>query len=355
MITTEQLKKYSYFERLSDSFLAEIQQRLETVIVPAGAEIIKQNTPAKDIYFIKEGEVEITKRTRHGQEAKITTLKAGSSFGEMALLTCSPRNNTVKSLSEVQLLCLSRKDFEEIIMLDSSLKSLIENNICAYKDYNQIKTFQPLALLAPEKTPALMERFTEKKFRQGEKIIAEGEPGDHYYIIKEGRASVISKGEEIARIKVGDGFGEEAIMRDKSRNATITALTDMTVFSLDKADFNTLLEASFLEFSFSDEIPEEDMARYIFIDARIPPEYEEEHIAGAINIPLEELRSKFCEMDKNQEYLTYCTFDSRGKAAAFLMSTMGFRARHLRGGISGWEGPLMNAHDGIHYPEGVSA
>ena len=65
----------------------------------------------------------------------------------------------------------------------------------------------------------------------------------------------------------------------------------------------------------------------------------------------EELRMKYHEMDPSQEYLTYCTNDSRGMVAAFLMSTQGLNAKNLRGGLSGWEGPVAVGSDGIHFPQ----
>ena len=351
MLSRDQLKKYSYFQKLSNTCLDEAAKRIETVVLPKGTEIIRQNSPADYLYFVKEGEVEITKRTRHGQNARITSLKSGETFGEMALLTCSPRNNNVTALTEVTLLRLRRTDFDAVIMMDSTMKSIIENQICEYKSYNEIKTLQPLALIAPEKMMVLMDKFAHKTFPKGETIIKEGEAGDFYYIIKEGKASVIRGDDTIDTISTGDGFGEEAIIRDHKRNATITALTDTTVLALNKNDFNSLLKKSFLDFTFPEEVSEDEMAKYIFIDARVPAEYEEEHIAGAVNIPLEELRGKFHELDPNQQYLTYCTNDSRGMAAAFLMAAQGFNAKNLRSGLSGWEGPLLNENDGIHYPD----
>lgn len=351
MITGDELKGYSYFEKMGQDCRDEAARRIETVVLPPGSVIIKQNTPADALYFVKKGRVRITRRTRHGLEAKITDLETGKSFGEMALLTCSHRTSTVIAITEVTLLRLNRNDFDTVIMMDSTLKSLMKKKIGEYEDYNQIKTLQPLALLDPQKMPALMEKFNVIKIPVGDVIIREGETGANYYLIKNGKACVQRNGEFITTITTGDAFGEEAIIRDHKRSATISALTDITLLSLNKADFNALLKESFLDFTFPEDISEEDMAGYVFIDARIPPEYKEEHIAGAINIPLEIIRQKFPELDPDQQYITYCTNDSRGMAAAFLMSVQGFNARSLRGGLSGWEGPLVNDHDGIHYPD----
>ena len=85
-------------------------------------------------------------------------------------------------------------------------------------------------------------------------------------------------------------------------------------------------------------------------DARIPAEYEEEHIEGALNIPSEVLRRKFSELDQSKEYITYCVNDARGMVAAFLLKNHGFKAKCLRGGVSSWMGPVVTGSDGVHMP-----
>ena len=88
------------------------------------------------------------------------------------------------------------------------------------------------------------------------------------------------------------------------------------------------------------DIPAEQRESSVFIDARVAPEYKEEHIEGALNIPIEVLRQKYDELDPAWEYYTYCTSDSRGMAAAFLMKSMGFKVKAIRGGLGAWDGPV---------------
>ena len=208
--------------------------------------------------------------------------------------------------------------------------------------------------------PALASRLTEKTFAPGEDIIVQGQKGDAYYIVKSGRVSVIVKERnaepaQVAVLGAGEGFGEEALIRDKPRNATVRALIPTTVLVLAKADFDQILKATYVDYAYAEEIPVEEMNRYVFIDARIRPEYEEEHIAGAVNIPLEVLRQKYTDLDPALEYLTYCTNDSRGTAAAFLMRSHGFRARSIRGGLSAWEGPVSSGAEGVYLPKDEEA
>ncbi len=358
MITAEQLKSYKFFSKLSDHCLDEIASRVEEVEKPAGVEIIRQNTPADYFYFVKEGSVEITKRTKFGQSAIIEILDQGEGFGEMALLTCSHRHTNVIARTDVTLGRLSKKDFEEIIMTESSFHEMLESRSRQYQDYHSIKTLQPLALVEPEKMITLTHKMITRCYKTGENIITVDERGDFYYILKNGLAAVIKingdSEKQVDTISPGQGFGEEALIRDQKRNATVRALEDCETLALDASDFHSILKKSFLEFTFPEDITEEEMAGYVFIDARIPAEYEEEHIAGAVNIPLEKLRQTFAELDPDQNYITYCTNDSRGMAAAFLMAAQGFKARNLRSGLSGWEGPVITPGEGVHYPSEVA-
>lgn len=356
MITADMIKHYPIFSNLSGQSLEEVARLVTEVNFPAGTIIIKQNTPPDYYYFVVKGEVEVTKRNKFGQEAKICILGKGEGFGEMALLTSTHRQNTVTAQTEVTLWSLSKKDFEKTVIMESSFKWMMENKIKDYKQYNHLKTLQPLALIDSEKMPALRSKMTEKEYKAGDTIITQDEKPDAYYIIRSGSVSVFKKKDPDEDFKLvdtlmeGQGFGEESIIREENRNATVKANVDCTLLVIDKDDFNKVLKSSFIDFTFPEDVFEEEWQKYVFIDARIPPEYEELHIEGAINIPLEQLRHRFNELDKEQEYLTYCTNDSRGMAAAFLLSSMGFKARNLRSGLGGWEGPTSTVGDGIQYP-----
>ena len=76
------------------------------------------------------------------------------------------------------------------------------------------------------------------------------------------------------------------------------------------------------------------------IDVRTQPEYGEEHVEGAINIPLAELRTRYEDLDPAQQYYTYCSSNSRGETAAFLLGSMGLKVKVIKGGLRAWEGPV---------------
>jgi CRP-like cAMP-binding protein len=351
------LKKYDYFSGLSDSSLATLSGKLRTERFPAGTEIIKEGTVGESFYFVKEGRLEVTRKTKSGQTSRLSVIGSGQAFGEMALLTCSVRSSSVLAVTDVVLYELSKADFENVVLQEAQFRQMLCDGVKEHSHYNRIKAFQPFELLSPDKMYLIMTRLTEKKYGPGEEIVVQGEKGDSYYIIKSGRVEVLKrkKGEEeyrqVAMLGKGDGFGEEAIIRDDPRNATCRALEETTVLVLGRKDFNEVMKSSFVENIFPEEIALDTyMDDYVIIDARIPPEYEEEHIHGAVNVPIEILREKCAEFDRSKKYITYCLNDSRGMVGAFLLKSRGFNAKCLRGGVSGWEGPLVNGGDGVHLP-----
>jgi CRP-like cAMP-binding protein len=71
----------------------------------------------------------------------------------------------------------------------------------------------------------------------GEVVLREGEAGDRYYMIEQGRAEVTTAGEIVNELGPGDAFGEIALLRDVPRQATVRALEDLTLSALEREVF----------------------------------------------------------------------------------------------------------------------
>ena len=85
-----------------------------------------------------------------------------------------------------------------------------------------------------------------ERYGPGEDVVAEGDPGDSFYMIARGRVEVIrtqESGEEerLARLDDGDHFGEVALVTGEPRNATVRTVTLCIVLVLDRSDFLDLL------------------------------------------------------------------------------------------------------------------
>ncbi len=359
-LKSSDLRKYKYFSTLTDDTLEVLSARFVAEDYPARAVVIKEGVAGDAFYFIKNGRLEVTKMTKNGHEAKIAIITAGLGFGEMSLLTGSTRFCSVRTLTSATLYRLAKNDFDDIVRSETAFRNMLRKRAGEYSEYNKIKILQPFALLEPDKMYALLARMIEKTYGLGEDIISQGEKGDSYYVIKSGRVAVLQKkkgeqeAKQVAVLGEGDAFGEEALIRDDPRNATCRAIEETTVYALDKVDFTQVIQTSFLDNIFVEDLSTDTyLDKYVVIDARVPNDYEAEHIKGAVNIPMEVLRQKYNELDKAKSYITYCSMnDSRGMTSAFLLKNHGFNAKCLRGGVSSWEGPIEMGRENVQVQAG---
>ncbi len=75
----------------------------------------------------------------------------------------------------------------------------------------------------------------------------------------------------------------------------------------------------------------------VILDVRTPSEYEEAHIEGAINIPVEEIADRLDELGANDMFLVYCRSGNRSGTAVGIMEENGFsKIYHMHDGMNGW-------------------
>ncbi len=185
----------------------------------------------------------------------------------------------------------------------------------------------------------LMQRFHRVMAKRGEAVVREGAEGDYYYLLETGTCRVermlSGAPTPVAELKPGDAFGEEALVANSRRNATVTMLTDGALLRLDKKDFHELLGQPLLQAVNMDQARGKIAAGAQWIDVRCASESEGDQLPGALNIPLVDLRGMAQVLDKEREYVTYCQTGRRSAAAAFLLAQRGFKAFVLDGGLRG--------------------
>ena len=151
----------------------------------------------------------------------------------------------------------------------------------------------------------------------------------------------------LAELKSGDTFGEEALVSEAKRNATVTMKNGGALLRLDKKDFIELLREPLLHRVSMEEAQQKVLEGAQWIDVRYPSEYQYDQLPGAINIPLSEIRNAFGLLDKDREYVLYCQSERRSSAATFLLSQRGYRAlparRRAVGGGRREAGGMMRA------------
>ncbi len=108
--------------------------------------------------------------------------------------------------------------------------------------------------------------ITQLHFEPGEVIFHEGDVGDYFYIIVQGKVEVFNtaqgKENRIAQLSEGEYFGEMALLNQRSRLATVRCLTSVDVLALKKTDFGILI-ANFAELKKNFENTDQVRRRHI--------------------------------------------------------------------------------------------
>lgn len=257
-----------------------------------------------------------------------------------------------KAITEVELLSLD-EDTLDIVMTWNQLAAPCETAKDADQtDWRMMSgmfavdnlTIGTFASLPPANIQALLAKFRRIPAKRGETIIKQGDPGDYYYLIESGRCKVsrlvAGSPVQLAELKEGDAFGEDALVADTVRNATVTMNTDGALLRLSKQDFDQLLRAPLLQKVSGAEGERRVAAGAQWIDVRFPAEYQSDGYPGAINIPLNDIRQASAALDPGREYIVYCQTGRRSSAAAFLLSQRGFHALLLDGGMRARAGAM---------------
>jgi len=112
-----------------------------------------------------------------------------------------------------------------------------------------LKSVDLFKQLTPSEIANVADRMETRKYKSGEAVIRQGDPGEEFFLVGRGAAAVTMQnpGEperQVATLGPGDVFGEMALLTDEPRNATVRAVEDMEAFRLGKKDFRDALERS---------------------------------------------------------------------------------------------------------------
>jgi rhodanese-related sulfurtransferase len=249
-----------------------------------------------------------------------------------------------KAITDVEILRFD-EDLVDVMMTWDQIaapQQAAEGDTTDWRSMSGMFTVQSLtqgvfASMPPANIERLLGHFQRIAVKRGQQVIRQGDPGDYYYLIERGRCTVTREvggaKVELAELREGDSFGEEALVADMARNATVTMKTDGALLRLDKADFMELLREPLLQRLSPEEAQQRVAAGAQWLDVRFPAEYRCDGLPGAINVPVNEIRHAAAGLDPAKEYIVYCQTGRRSSAAAFLLSQRGLHAHLLEGGL----------------------
>jgi CRP-like cAMP-binding protein len=174
--------------------LHEGVSRLTAKRVARGSFLCKEGDPGDSIYIISSGKAGVLKYSKKKQgDILLATLNEGDFFGEFGFFSGRKRHAPVKALTELEILEISRNDFDEIAKVHPRIRNILLN---FYKKriIDTLLAFSPLfRQLQPHERAQLVSRFKLRRIGENRLIFKEGAPPTSFFVIKSGEVEVFAE------------------------------------------------------------------------------------------------------------------------------------------------------------------
>ena len=339
--TAQVLKAFAPLDGMKRENLAALAKKITLRTLNSGRLLFDQGDTTKRTFWLVTGTLEIAQ-----DEQQVATLHGGNPEARNPLYPQLPRQVSARARGDVTYLSIDSDLLDVMLTWDQTgtyevgeLQSQLHS---AGSDDWMTTLLQTKAFhrIPPANIQAIFQRLQRVPVKADDVIIKQGGEGDFFYIIVSGKCAVSREtplrqgGIKLAELNVGDTFGEEALIAEAKRNATVTMLTDGVLMRLNKQDFRAVMNEPLLQWVDREKATEIVAGGGRWLDVRLPSEHQTLAIEGSLNIPLYLIRLKLSTLDPEIPYVVYCDTGRRSSAAAYLLVERGFDAYVLSGGLA---------------------
>lgn len=342
-MATRILRQFVPLCELTEDNLLSIARKTPVEILPKGKALFHRGDGDNFTYYLLSGELILLDQNR--QEKRLV---GGTATARYPVDHHRPRLHTAIAATEVRFFRVDNDLLDVLLTWDQNAGYLVSEIDAEEADEEKLNADWMTKMLhseifhriPPSNIQQVFMRMEAQLHRADDTVIRQGDEGDYYYFIKEGRVQITRTnmdGEtvKLAELESGCGFGEEALISDNKRNATVTMLTDGVLMRLGKPDFVELLKAPVVHHVNYETLQQMVNDGAVLLDVRLESEYQNDHLPGSMNLPLSLLRSKARELDKSKQYIAVCDTGRRSSSAAYLLSERGYQCSYLQEGLRG--------------------
>jgi CRP-like cAMP-binding protein len=330
----DQLRSLVPLNALSPRRLQAFRDQLVPRPLLAGELLFDGEPAGEHSYFLLTGALSML-----GPNGASRRLDAGSPES-CHVFNAGSRLSQVRALEDSSVLVLDSALLDRLVSWQQTHSNLLVELAAGGEltDWLEELLDNPLFAKVPaENVRNMLNKLEAVELPVGYVLMREGDAGDCCYFLKSGRAEVViglgSNEQVVAELGVGTCFGEEALLTERPRNATVTLLEDACVLRLARQDFARLLRAPVVAGLDIEQANELIAQGAQWLDVRLLDEYQRGHALAALNMPLHLLRLKTRLLRQDRIYLCYCDSGKRSASAVFLLTQLGFTAYPLRDGL----------------------
>ncbi|MGH8741124.1 MAG: cyclic nucleotide-binding domain-containing protein [Burkholderiales bacterium] len=255
-MTPQQLATLAPLAGLSPERLAELAGMAVVERGQRGSDPLKERLQAPQSVFLLEGELLLA-----FEGGGTLVLVGGSEETRQPVNRHKQRINRSKAITDVDLIAVDDDVLDILATWDQVAAAGAEASTMGRAVRSDARLITGAFSLGNLRSGAfaqlpvahideLLKRFERVRTPRGAVAIREGDEGDYYYVVESGRFQVerLVGGAKVvlAELKSGDAFGEEALVSEAKRNATVVALGDGELLRLDRKHFNELLREPLL-------------------------------------------------------------------------------------------------------------
>eukprot|EP00984_Skeletonema_dohrnii_P016794 scaffold7514_cov112-Skeletonema_dohrnii-CCMP3373.AAC.7 len=232
----EAIKPNLLFRACSTEELYDLVDAFDSQYVPMGSVVIQEGDEGDHFYVMEKGGVDVYEKDVHK-----CSLYSGIAFGEIALLYSCPRTATVQAKYDCKLWVINRRAFRGITAQHKKRRLEMKSDFL-----KKVKIHDKVLgdILKSSEINSMALATKVQKFKAGNAIVRQGERGDAFYMIEEGKVDVYinEKGARpIVTLQKGSFFGEKALLSSDTRTATCVASTDVKCMLIGREDFVLML------------------------------------------------------------------------------------------------------------------
>ncbi len=319
--------------------LARLLAQSEVLSLRKKETLFKQGERDDYTFYVLEGDIEM-----YADDSLIKRVTGGDGASFQPLAQLQPRQMSAIAKTRSRVLRLNRGLLDQLLSMDAAAAEPATG-----VEVEEVETEQAgdwlMALLQselftripPSNIQDLLDTLESVSLDAGEDVVRQGDPGDYYYVIQNGRCEVVRRGARqqeirLAELSTGDTFGEEALVSGARRNATVRMLEAGELARLTKEDFTRLIKAPLLDAVSIAEARKQVEAGAVWLDVRFADEHSHNGLPDSLNIPVGTLRGRLDELDPQTSYVVYCDTGGRSSAAAFLLAERGLSVCYVKGG-----------------------
>ncbi len=305
-----------------------------------GEALFTKGETNRDLFYLINGEVSL-----QTAEMQVEIIHAKTCSGRFALAHQIPRKIDAVALTSVTYI---RLDPDLLMVTQTNLDQEDRSDMLDIQSEGNSDDWMTIILKSPifKKLPPanlqkLLMGFESVDFPKDHIILKQDSVGEYFYLIKKGECILSRKPNpnareiNLAQLRTGDSFGEDALISDDPVNVNVTALTNVALLRINKEKFITLIKNPTLQYVEPKELANEINNDAILLDVRLQDEFNTKHLQHCISAPFFSLRMQLQlkMFNRSRTIITICQDGKTSEAAAFLLLRNKFNAKVLKGGL----------------------